>query len=166
MRARASIALLLGAVLGLALASPAQVKPGDNLIVEGIPPISDELVARLTQYQNICSASFADWHPSRRAMLINTRFGETSQLHLVESPGGARRQLTFLRERTLGGDFCPQAEHHCLILRSDVGGGGRKSPDLPPRLGGRLVKHARYYWLLLAEGHLTRQRFGPAQRGE
>ena len=122
MRARASIALLLGAVLALALASPAQVKPGDNLIVEGIPPIPDELVARLTQYQNIRSASFADWHPSRRAMLINTRFGETSQLHLVESPGGARRQLTFLRERTLGGDFCPQAEHHCLILRSDVGG--------------------------------------------
>ena len=27
------------------------------------------------------------------------------------------------------------------------------------KTGGRLVKHARYYWLLLAEGHLTRQRF-------
>jgi hypothetical protein len=26
--------------------------------------------------------------------------------------------------------------------------------------GGRLVKHARYYWLLLAEGHLTRRLFG------
>ncbi len=25
---------------------------------------------------------------------------------------------------------------------------------------GRLVKHARYYWLLLAEGHLTRRLFG------
>jgi hypothetical protein len=25
--------------------------------------------------------------------------------------------------------------------------------------GGRLVKHARYYWLLLAEGHLTRRLF-------
>ena len=24
---------------------------------------------------------------------------------------------------------------------------------------GRLVKHARYYWLLLAEGHLTRRLF-------
>jgi len=24
----------------------------------------------------------------------------------------------------------------------------------------RLVKHARYYWLLLAEGHLNRRRFG------
>jgi hypothetical protein len=28
------------------------------------------------------------------------------------------------------------------------------------KTGGRLVKHARYYWLLLAEGHLTRWLFG------
>ena len=28
------------------------------------------------------------------------------------------------------------------------------------KTGGRLVKHARYYWLLLAEGHLTRRLFG------
>lgn len=27
-------------------------------------------------------------------------------------------------------------------------------------LGGRLVKHASYYWLLLAEGHLPRRLFG------
>jgi len=28
------------------------------------------------------------------------------------------------------------------------------------KTGGRLVKHARYYWLLLAEGHLSRRLFG------
>jgi hypothetical protein len=28
------------------------------------------------------------------------------------------------------------------------------------KTGGRLVKHARYYWLLLAESHLTRRLFG------
>jgi hypothetical protein len=28
------------------------------------------------------------------------------------------------------------------------------------KTGGQLVKHGRYYWLLLAEGHLTRWRFG------
>jgi len=28
------------------------------------------------------------------------------------------------------------------------------------KTGERLVKHARYYWLLLAEGHLNRRRFG------
>ena len=28
------------------------------------------------------------------------------------------------------------------------------------KTGGRLLKHARYYWLLLAESHLTRRLFG------
>jgi hypothetical protein len=28
------------------------------------------------------------------------------------------------------------------------------------KTGGRLVRHARYYWLLLANSHLTRRLFG------
>ena len=28
------------------------------------------------------------------------------------------------------------------------------------KTGGRLVRHARYYWLLLAESHLTKGLFG------
>ncbi len=28
------------------------------------------------------------------------------------------------------------------------------------KTGGRLIQHARYYWLLLAERHLTRRLFG------
>ena len=28
------------------------------------------------------------------------------------------------------------------------------------KTGGRLVKQARYYWLMLAEGHLNRRRYG------
>ena len=32
------------------------------------------------------------------------------------------------------------------------------------KTGGRLAKHARYYWLLLAEGHLTRRVFGAIVR--
>jgi hypothetical protein len=27
------------------------------------------------------------------------------------------------------------------------------------KTGGRLIKHGRYYWLLLAESHLTRRLF-------
>jgi hypothetical protein len=27
------------------------------------------------------------------------------------------------------------------------------------KTGGRLIEHARYYWLLLAESHLTRRLF-------
>ena len=32
------------------------------------------------------------------------------------------------------------------------------------KTGGRLIKHARYYWLLLAESHLTRRLFGTMLR--
>jgi len=32
------------------------------------------------------------------------------------------------------------------------------------KTGGRLVKHARYYWLLLTESHLTRRLFGSMVR--
>ncbi len=32
------------------------------------------------------------------------------------------------------------------------------------KTGGRLVRHARYYWLLLAEGHLNRRLFGTMVR--
>jgi hypothetical protein len=32
------------------------------------------------------------------------------------------------------------------------------------KTGGRLVKHARYSWLMLAESHLTRRLFGSAVR--
>ena len=30
--------------------------------------------------------------------------------------------------------------------------------------GGRLVKHVRYYWLMLAQSHLTRRLFGSMVR--
>jgi hypothetical protein len=39
--------------------------------------------------------------------------------------------------------------------------------SVQPRLvktGGRLVKHARYYWLVLAESHLTCRLFGAMLR--
>ena len=45
---------------------------------------------------------------------------------------------------------------------SDVRGEGAR-PAIYEALearGVRLVKHARYYWLLLAESHLTRHLFG------
>ena len=53
-----------------------------------------------------------------------------------------------------------------LVLPNRIDGGSLTS--LQQRLvktGGRLVKHAWYYWLLLAESHLTRRLFGSmAQR--
>jgi len=52
-------------------------------------------------------------------------------------------------------------------LALPLGVGNWSLTSLQQRLvktGGRLVKHARYYWLLLAEGHLTRRLFGAMVR--
>ena len=50
------------------------------------------------------------------------------------------------------------------VAAAGVAGTGRhwSLTSLRQRLvktGGRLIKHARYCWLLLAEGHLTRRLF-------
>jgi len=52
-----------------------------------------------------------------------------------------------------------------LVLPNRIGNWSLTS--LQQRLvktGGRLIKHARYYWLLLAENHLTRRLFGSMVR--
>ena len=48
-----------------------------------------------------------------------------------------------------------------LVLPQRIGNWSLTSlQQLLVKTGGRLVKHARYYWLLLAESHLTRRLFG------
>jgi hypothetical protein len=50
------------------------------------------------------------WHPTRREILIGTRFGDTVQVHGVAMPGGARRQLTFFPDRVLGARYLPDGK--------------------------------------------------------
>src|SRR5438045_8753944 len=76
-------------------ASDSYVVPGDNLLLEGIPKIPTALADELNRYTEFRSASFSSWHPSKREMLILTRFADTPQVHAVTFPGGARPQLTF-----------------------------------------------------------------------
>ena len=66
-------------------------------------------------------------------------------------PDGALRQPT-----GLGWDRLATGE----LYRCSLAGLQQR----PVKTGGRLVKHARYYCLLLAEGHLTRRLFGDMLR--
>lgn len=77
----------------------------------------------MNQYQNVRGAGFVDWNPHGPGMLIATRFAETSQLHYVAMPGGARQQLTFFREPVTGGSYFPTAERRGFTFSMDVGGG-------------------------------------------
>ena len=109
-------------VLAPARAQDSVIAPADNLIVDGVPKIPASLVETAGRYGSYRGASLADWHPTKREMLIATRFAETPQLHLVKTPGGARQQLTFFADSVGGGRFHPNGGDYILFAK-DIGGG-------------------------------------------
>jgi dipeptidyl aminopeptidase/acylaminoacyl peptidase len=92
----------------------------DSIVADGVPAVPAELVRELSRYQNIRTASFQDWIPGRRAMLILTRFGNTNQVHRVAFAAGARTQSTFFPERVLGASARPHSAQFSFTM--DEGG--------------------------------------------
>jgi len=100
----------------------AVIAPAENLVVDSVPKIPASLADAAGRYGSYRSANLADWHPTRREMLIATRFGDTAQLHLVETPGGERQQLTFFADAVSGGRFHPRGGDY-IVFAKDIGGG-------------------------------------------
>jgi len=103
-------------------AEEAVIAPGDNLVVDGVAKIPASLAETAGRYGSYRSAAITDWHPSRREMLIATRFGDTPQLHLVKMPQGARQQITFFADSVTTARFHPNGGEYVLFMK-DVGGG-------------------------------------------
>ena len=114
--------LLLFAPSVLAQTGDGVIKPGDNLVVEGIPPIPVAIAEQANRYADVREAAFFDWHPTQRKMLIGTRFADTQQVHEVKTPGGARTQLTFFADRVMSAHFEPVSGKY-FVFNKDVGGG-------------------------------------------
>lgn len=106
----------------LALAASPLAQVPENLVAENIPPIPQDLRAQVQPYLESRAALFQDWHPSRREMIVITRFANTPQLHYVKMPAGARRQLTFFTEPVRGASFHPGSGKFILFTQ-DFGGG-------------------------------------------
>jgi len=106
----------------LVLASDVERREIGNLVLENVPEIPEQLSERLLQYQNVRGASFSDWDPRGDGLLISTRFGETSQLHLVSQPLGMRRQITFFNEPVGGGRFSRDKNRYGFLFSKDIGG--------------------------------------------
>ena len=101
---------------------PAALAPPESLVLDGVPNLPVSLAETAGRYAEYRSALPADWHPTRREMLITTRFGNTNQLHLVQMPGGARRQLTFFSEPVSEGLYHPNGGDY-FVFSKDIGGG-------------------------------------------
>ena len=99
-------------------AAPVAAKPA-AIEADGVPPVPMALVEATRPYMEFRTASFVDWDPVTKAMLVSTRFGNVAQLHTVAAPGMARRQISFEAE-PLGGVYMPG--DGTLVVRKDVGG--------------------------------------------
>jgi dipeptidyl aminopeptidase/acylaminoacyl peptidase len=122
MKRSLSLPLALVLFTALAFAQSDVVAPNENLVVEGVSKIPASLAETAGRYSEFRAAVFASWHPTKREMLIETRFADTYQVHQVKFPAGARTQLTFFPDRVAGVDYQP-VNGDSFLFSKDVGGG-------------------------------------------
>ena len=99
-----------------------QVPPGDNLVLQDIPPVPVSLARDVARYTQGRAAEILAWHPFRREMLIATWFCNTAQVFQVTFPRGARTQLTFNEDRSTAGVSYDPVKGDFFIYIRDQGG--------------------------------------------
>lgn len=114
-------ALILLAVVATFWCQGQHIAVPENVVTEGIPALPSDMIPLVKNYTESRGASISSWHPSKREMIISTRFANSSQIHLVKFPGGARSQLTFFDEPISSASFQPEKGNYFLFLK-DIGG--------------------------------------------
>ncbi|HWR17203.1 MAG TPA: S9 family peptidase [Terriglobales bacterium] len=113
---------LLGSLSFAQQPSTATIAPNENLISDGVPAVPQSIAEQANRYTEFRTATAFAWHPTKREMLIGTRFADTVQVHRVAMPGGARTQLTFYPDRVGGASYHPKVGDYFLFSK-DIGGG-------------------------------------------
>ena len=115
------IAVILSVFSGAAAAEANDIasRPA-ALVADQVPDIPQAIVDQTRPYMEYRTASFVDWDPRSKAMLIATRFAETRQLHRVGAPMGQREQLTFASEPVSSARYAPDGSS--LLFQKDSGG--------------------------------------------
>ncbi len=112
---------LLAATIGSVQAEVSERKLNNgNLVLQDIPEIPQVIIDDLNRYQNVRSAGFLDWTEDGESIYVSTRFGDVSQIHRVDMPGGARQQLTFFDEPV--GGVSRQENGSKISFTMDAGG--------------------------------------------
>jgi len=91
-----------------------------NLILEDIPEISEEIVVKLLQFQNVRSAGFSSWTHDGTGLYISTGFGDVVSLHHVTTPLGSRWQRTYFDEPM--GQIVRRPGSSEMLITRDAGG--------------------------------------------
>jgi hypothetical protein len=76
-----SLSLFLMVVSLKTISQTNVIKVPENLVVENIPQINNSVVNDVKSYTESRGASFVAWHPTKKEMIITTRFANSNQLH-------------------------------------------------------------------------------------
>lgn len=113
-------AYFLALICFSSLAVTTRTANNGNLVMQDIPEIPNTIVDGLNQFQNVRSAPFREFSRDGESIFVTTRFGDVSQLHRVDKPGGTRRQLTFFDEPL--GSINRQPDGDLIAFTMDAGG--------------------------------------------
>ena len=114
--------LSVSLVAGVLFAAGPNLPTPSNLKPEGLPPIRQDVFDAIDRYNESRNVALLDWAPSKREILIATRFGDVPQIHRVRTPGGSRQQLTFFPDRVTEALYNPVNSSE-MLFRKDEGGG-------------------------------------------
>ena len=92
--------------------------PNENLVVDGIPPISIETVEKISAFGSFSSASMAAWHPAQNAMLIRALGKSTTQLFMQIKPGASPEPLTDFPDAVAGATFRPKTGDYIIFQKA------------------------------------------------
>jgi len=107
-----------------AASTPAAVlAPHPDLVVQGIPPIPQALVAEVAKYTDFRGHAFVDWHPTRREMLVAHRRagGNTMQLFRVAGPMTEPQPVTDFADPVTVARYEPRDGRYVVFQRSAGG---------------------------------------------
>jgi len=151
------------------------IKPGPNLVVEGIPPIPAEIAEATKKYTEAIPVGGGSWHPVRRELLVNKRVGNVGQVHLLSTPMGTPKQLTNFPDPVGGGSWQPKKGDYFVFFKATGGNEvsqlhrydvatGTVTPlttDPKKRIGGGPWSNAgdRYVYSAVAVGAATSEGF-------
>ena len=115
------LSIVLSFLVSMGVAAEPNISPTENLLVDGVPSIPAGLADQVRKYTEARGATALDWHPIHREMLIATRFANSTQVHWLRMPGGARTQVTFFSEPIGDAVFEPKNAPY-FVFTKDTGG--------------------------------------------
>lgn len=135
----------------------ATLAPNANLVVQGIPPVPQSLVEAVARYTDFRGHAFADWHPTKREMLVSHRKAgaNTVQLFRLSGPMAELEQLTDASDPVSQASYEPRSGRYIVFERASGGNEVAQIYRLDPAAKGKEPvlltnpdeRHAMLGWL-------------------